>query len=118
MCTATACLQPEEGRILDAASPALAEVREARRANRATLRQEMETWARQMHQLRVSERAQVVVRRDRLCIPVRRGRQGELPKGSVTLAVSESGNTLYVEPQVGGGQGWWCGGRGQGEGAA
>lgn len=38
------------------------------------------------------------MRRDRLCIPVRRGRQGELPKGSVSLAASESGNTLYVEP--------------------
>ena len=42
------------------------------------------------------------MRRERLCIPVRRGRQGELPKGSVTLAASESGNTLYMEPQVGG----------------
>lgn len=49
---------------------------------------------------------QVVVRRDRLCIPVRRGRQGELPKGSVTLATSESGNTLYIEPQVQGPCGW------------
>lgn len=38
------------------------------------------------------------MRRDRLCIPVRRGRQGELPKGSVSLAASESGNTLYMEP--------------------
>ena len=43
---------------------------------------------------------QVVVRRERLCIPVRRGRQGELPKGSVTLGASESGSTLYVEPQA------------------
>lgn len=43
---------------------------------------------------------QVVVRRERLCIPVRRGRQGELPKGSVTLAASESGSTLYMEPQA------------------
>lgn len=104
---ASRCLQPKEGRILDTASPALAEVREARRANRAALRAEMDRWARQLHQAGVSERAQVVVRRDRLCVPVRRGRQGELPKGSVTLAASESGNTLYMEPKVGG---WaaWC----------
>ena len=97
--------QPEEGRILDSASPALGEVRAARRANRAELRAGMDRWARQLQQQGVSERAQVVVRRERLCIPVRRGRQGELPKGSVTLAASESGNTLYVEPQVKGGVG-------------
>lgn len=33
---------------------------------------------------------QVVVRRDRLCVPVKAGRQGELPKGSVTLAMSST----------------------------
>ncbi|KAL4458289.1 hypothetical protein ABPG75_013154 [Micractinium tetrahymenae] len=92
------CIQPQEGRILDEASPALTEVRAARRQNRAELRAEMDRWARQLHAQGVSERAQVVVRRDRLCIPVRRGRQGELPKGSVSLAASESGNTLYMEP--------------------
>jgi dsDNA-specific endonuclease/ATPase MutS2 len=96
-------MQPEEGRILDSASAALAEVREARRANRADLRAEMERWARQLHSQGVSERPQVVVRRDRLCIPVRAGRQGELPKGSVSLAISSTGNTLYMEPQVGDG---------------
>ena len=51
--------QPGEGRILDSASPALAEVRQARRANQAQLRAEMDSWARQMHQKGVSERAQV-----------------------------------------------------------
>ena len=97
-----AALQPREGRILDNASPALAAVREARRTNRAELRALMDSWARQMHLAGVSERAQVVVRRDRLCLPVRSGRQGELPKGSVTLATSTTGSTLYMEPQVGG----------------
>ena len=33
---------------------------------------------------------QVVVRRDRLCVTVKAGRQGELPKGSVTLAMSST----------------------------
>ncbi|PSC69703.1 endonuclease 2 [Micractinium conductrix] len=92
------CIQPQEGRILESASPALAEVRQARRQNRDELRAEMDRWARQLHALGVSERPQVVVRRDRLCIPVRAGRQGELPKGSVSLATSASGNTLYMEP--------------------
>lgn len=41
---------------------------------------------------------QVVLRRDRQCVPVRLGRQGELPKGSLTLATSASGSTLYMEP--------------------
>lgn len=172
-------VQPQEGRILESASPALAEVRQARRQNRDELRAEMDRWARQLHALGVSERPQVgaclgagsrqrcrmpgdgvptrgrrgthrirlcarlplsacaasagaprpaahstsalhctapsfpsgpriaalppaclqvVVRRDRLCIPVRAGRQGELPKGSVSLATSASGNTLYMEP--------------------
>lgn len=53
------CLQPQEGRILDEASPALAEVRAARRHNRAELRAEMDRWARQLHAQGVSERAQV-----------------------------------------------------------
>ena len=54
-----ACLQPEEGRILDSASPALAEVRQARRDNRAALRAEMDRWARQAHAQGISERPQV-----------------------------------------------------------
>ncbi len=53
------CLQPQEGRILDEASPALAEARAARRQNRAELRAEMDRWARQLHAQGVSERAQV-----------------------------------------------------------
>lgn len=34
---------------------------------------------------------QVVVRRDRLCVAVKAGRQSDLPKGSVTLATSSTG---------------------------
>ncbi len=34
--------------------------------------------------------SQVVVRRDRQCVAVRAGRQGELPRGSVTLASSST----------------------------
>ena len=57
-----------------------------------------EQWARKLHASGVSERCQVVIRRDRRCVPVKAGRNGELPKGSVTLGTSGSGNTLYVEP--------------------
>ena len=41
---------------------------------------------------------QVVIRRGRLCVPVRANRQSEIPKGSMRLAQSTSGATLYVEP--------------------
>jgi hypothetical protein len=97
--------QPGEGRILDGASPALAAVRQERRRNRDALQAEVEGWARSAAARGLSERAAVVVRRDRLCIPVRAGRQGELPRGSVCLATSATGNTLYMEPQVGAGGG-------------
>lgn len=42
---------------------------------------------------------QVVIRRERLCIGVKAGRQGELPKGSLTLDRSSTGATLYMEPE-------------------
>ena len=48
---------------------------------------------------------QVVMRRDRLCVPVKAGRQGELPKGSVTLAMSSTrvsrGLILFLVPGFG-----------------
>ena len=33
---------------------------------------------------------QVEIRRDRQCVPIKAGRQGELPRGSVTLALSST----------------------------
>ncbi|GAB4822194.1 hypothetical protein N2152v2_009240 [Parachlorella kessleri] len=95
----SSCIQADDGRILDTASERLAAVRAARRDNMADLRRRLDEWARLLHSKGVSERPQVVVRRDRLCIPVRAGRQGELPKGSLTLATSNSGSTLYMEPE-------------------
>ena len=41
---------------------------------------------------------QVVIRRGRLCVPVRTARQSEVPKGSMRLGQSTSGATLYMEP--------------------
>lgn len=49
----------EDARILDRASPRLAEVRDARRANGAQLRESMAQWASSLHQQGVCERAQV-----------------------------------------------------------
>lgn len=93
-------MQPGEGRILDSASPELARVRQARRQNSQRLSAEITQWGRQAHAQGISEQPQPVIRRNRMCIPVRAGRQGELPKGSVSLGASTTGHTLYVEPQV------------------
>ena len=41
---------------------------------------------------------QVTIQRGRLCVSVKAGRQGELPKGSVKLGASRTGATLYMEP--------------------
>ena len=41
----------------------------------------------------------MVIRRERLCVGVKAGRQGELPKGSLTLDRSSTGATLYMEPE-------------------
>lgn len=88
----------KEGRVLDTASELLASTRAARQENIATLRRTSDEWARDLYESGAAERPQVVVRRDRLCIPVRAGRQSDLPRGSVALATSSSGSTIYMEP--------------------
>jgi len=86
-------------RLADAACPALAAARAARTAAETAVRVAAGEWARALHAAGAAERVAVAVRRDRLCIPVLAARRGgHLPKGSVTLAASGSGATLYVEP--------------------
>lgn len=92
-------LNVRDGRILDSASSELARVREERKANFESLCRMADEWARKMQSCGASERAQVVIRRDRRCIPVKAGRNGELPKGSVVLATSGSKSTMYMEPE-------------------
>lgn len=93
-----ACIQISEGRVLDSASELLVSTRTSRQENITALRRTADEWARKLHETGAAERAQVVVRRDRLCIPVRAGRQSDLPRGSVALATSASGSTIYMEP--------------------
>ena len=82
----------------DTASPLLASTRASRQDNIAILRRTADEWARELHDTGAAERPQVVIRRDRLCIPVRAGRQSDLPRGSVVLATSSTGSTVYMEP--------------------
>lgn len=61
--------------MLDRASERLGLVRRQRQDNIQSLRQGMNEWARNLASQSVSEEALVVIRRDRLCVPVKAGRQ-------------------------------------------
>jgi DNA mismatch repair protein MutS2 len=93
-----AAVAEPEGRLRDEASPALAAARAARRANGEALRRAAAEAARALHAAGAAERPQVAVRRGRLCVPVRAGRAGDAPRGSVRLGASASGGTVFLEP--------------------
>ncbi|CAD7699368.1 unnamed protein product [Ostreobium quekettii] len=92
------CIEPAFGHIADNATPHLADIRERTRANGVELQKSAKAWATQLHQQGVSERPIVVVRRGRECVAIKAGSQSQLPRGSVQLASSKSGSTLYMEP--------------------
>ena len=94
----SSCVNLVEGRLVDEASSCLKEIRSRRRSNREHLHRIADEWSRKLCSLGMAERAQVVIRRDRLCIPIKAGRQSELPVGSVVLATSSSKSTVYMEP--------------------
>ncbi|GMH36521.1 hypothetical protein BSKO_04389 [Bryopsis sp. KO-2023] len=89
----------EDGYILDQASKTLAEVREKRIKASNELTEMMNDWAQSLYKQKAAERAIVVIRRDRLCIPVKVNMRSQVPKGSVALAMSASGQTVYIEPK-------------------
>ena len=60
---------------MDRASEELSHIRRQRRDNMQLLRQSMAEWSRKLAAQNVSEEALVVIRRDRLCVPVKAGRQ-------------------------------------------
>lgn len=88
----------KDGRIHDEASDTLNSIRSRKRGNFEDLSNGADEWARRMYSCGASERLQVVIRRGRRCIPIKAGRNGELPDGSVCLGTSGSGNTMYMEP--------------------
>jgi DNA mismatch repair protein MutS2 len=88
------------GNILDAASPELADVRAHRRETGKQLRALLQATSAKLVAQGAADAAQVVSRRSRLCVPVKRGMSGLLP-GSVVLDSSFSGATLFVEPPEG-----------------
>lgn len=99
---------------MDEASEDLRDRRVDRAANQEQLKIELESWAKKLYEQGASERPIIVFRRDRQCVPVKNGRQGQLPKcvlsdnlifedfsfrGSVRLSQSSSGSTVYMEPE-------------------
>ena len=88
------------GTILDAASPELADVRAQRRDTGKRLRALLQATSAKLVAQGAADAAQVVSRRNRLCVPVKRGMSGLVP-GSVVLDSSFSGATLFVEPPEG-----------------
>eukprot|EP00210_Caulerpa_lentillifera_P002502 g2399.t1 len=92
-------IRESDGFILDEASEDLKDRRIDRESNREQLQKELESWVKLLHKQGACERPIIVCRRDRQCIPVRNGRQGHLPKGSVRLSQSSSGSTVYMEPE-------------------
>lgn len=88
------------GTILDAASAELAAVRAKRRDTAQRLRLLLQSTAVRLVAQGAADAAQVVSRRNRLCVPVKRGMTGLLP-GCVVLDQSFSGATLFVEPPEG-----------------
>ncbi len=87
-----------DGLILSTASESLGEIRALKDDNAAELQKQADKWSRDMYACGAAERAQVVIRRDRRCIPIKAGRNGELPPNSVVLGTSGSQATMYMEP--------------------
>lgn len=82
----------EEGHILDAASPALAQARRNRERLRQALQQELDSLARQMP----FASGPFTLRRDRYCFPIPATERGKVQ--GLVLDASGSGATLFVEP--------------------
>jgi DNA mismatch repair protein MutS2 len=89
----------DDGLILSTASESLGEIRALKDENAKSLQEQAEDWSRKMHACGAAERAQVVIRRNRRCIPIKAGRNGELPANSVVLGTSGSQSTMYMEPE-------------------
>ena len=87
---------------LDAnASERLKTIREELRETEKELRETLELTCAELFDEGLIPEKQVVFRRDRYCIPVKRGMQSLSPslKGALTLGESKTGQTVYIEPK-------------------
>ncbi|ABO98484.1 predicted protein, partial [Ostreococcus lucimarinus CCE9901] len=92
------CVSVPGGEVLDAASETLRAIRVEQRRIREELRTMLNATSKEMARKNFAERAQIVTRLGRQCIPMKLGSAGELP--GVVLDVSGTGNTVFKEPQI------------------
>lgn len=89
-----------KGYLKDEASEALRDARVKRAENREALKLMIEQQAALAFGKGASDsRGNTAVVRGRVCIGIKAGRSGDLPRGSVKLSQSQSGATFYYEPQ-------------------
>jgi len=92
------CVACPGGKVLDEASETLARIRSEQRDIREELKRLLNDTSREMARKNFAERAQIVTRLGRQCIPMKLGSAGELP--GVVLDVSGTGNTVFKEPST------------------
>jgi len=90
------CVAVPGGNVLDDASDALRAIRDARRDAERELRELLRETADYMARKNFAERAQIVTRLNRECIPIKAGAQSEME--GVILGASGSGQTVFKEP--------------------
>ena len=90
------CVAVPGGTVRDDASDTLREIREARRATETALRALLLEKAAFLARKNFAERAQVVIRLGRECIPMKAGAQSEMD--GVVLGASGTGATVFKEP--------------------
>lgn len=90
-------LESPRGSVRDEATDTLAATRAWRRMESTSLREELKAESQRLAARNATEQGTVVERHNRMCLPVRRGRQDLMP-GCIVLEESARGGTLYVEP--------------------
>ena len=90
------CVMIPGGNVLDDASDTLAAIRAERRETERELRALLQQKAQHMQKKNFAERAQIVIRLGRECIPIKAGAQSEMD--GVVLDSSSTGQTVFKEP--------------------
>ena len=90
------CVAVPGGNVLDDASEKLASIRAERRETERELRALLQQKAQYMQKKNFAERAQIVIRLGRECVPIKAGAQSEMD--GVILDSSSTGQTVFKEP--------------------
>lgn len=93
------CLDGSFKRVLDSASDKLSEIRKSCQANDDAILALLKATSRELMKIKAVDGPQVVQRRGRFCIGVKAGFKSRL-QGGITLDVSNSGATHFVEPEA------------------